>query len=110
MGCFVLVGNAQDGSNSSQAPDAAKAPVASSDKAPPGMNSNGEVIDASKVERGHGQEVKGINDFDGEITGVPAPRLSPLFLPVSESTEFGRSLPSFVASATAARMALRIAI
>lgn len=73
MGCFVLVGNAQDGSNSSQAPDAAKAPVASSDKAPPGMNSNGEVIDASKVERGHGQEVKGINDFDGEITGVPAP-------------------------------------
>ena len=44
------------------------------------------------------------------ITGVPAPRLSPLFSPVIESTEFGRSLPRFVASATAARIAFPIAI
>ena len=34
--------------------------------------------------------------------GVPGPRLSPEFSPVSESTEFGRSFPRFVASATAA--------
>jgi hypothetical protein len=40
---------------------------------PPGMNANGEVIDTSKVESGHGQTVKGINDFSGEITGIAAP-------------------------------------
>ena len=34
----------------------------------------------------------------------------PLFLPVSESTELGRSLPRRVASATASQAALRIAI
>src|SRR5579872_5283987 len=39
------------------------------------------------------------------MTGVSGPRLSPLFLPVKESTELGRSLPRRVASATAARMA-----
>ena len=44
------------------------------------------------------------------ITGVSSPRLSPLFLPVSESTEFGRSLPRRVASATASRIAFLIAI
>ncbi len=33
--------------------------------------------------------------------GVPGPRLFPEFSPVSESTELGRSLPRFVASATA---------
>jgi hypothetical protein len=44
-----------------------------SNSIPPGMNANGEVVDASKVESGHGQTVKGINDFSGEITGVPAP-------------------------------------
>src|ERR1700722_3906608 len=41
------------------------------------------------------------------ITGVSVPRLLPLFLPVIESTELGRSLPSRVASATASLMALR---
>jgi hypothetical protein len=39
----------------------------------PGMNAQGEVIDASKVESGYGQTVKGINDFEGEITGIAAP-------------------------------------
>ena len=38
-------------------------------------------------------------------TGVSSPRLLPLFFPVSESTELGRSLPKRVASATAAWMA-----
>ena len=44
------------------------------------------------------------------MIGVPGPRLSPEFSPVSESTEFGRSLPRFVASATASRIVLRMAI
>lgn len=52
-------------------PDASAATASSS--IPPGMNANGEVVDPSKVEAGHGQTVKGINDFSGEITGIPAP-------------------------------------
>jgi hypothetical protein len=52
---------------------ASDAPTAPAAKIGPGMNANGEVIDASKVESGYGQKVKGINDFDGEITGIPAP-------------------------------------
>src|SRR5512135_239380 len=38
------------------------------------------------------------------MMGVPAPRLSPLFLPVIESTELGRSFPCRVASATASKI------
>ena len=38
------------------------------------------------------------------MIGVPGPRLLPEFSPVSESTEFGRSLPRLVASATASRI------
>jgi hypothetical protein len=55
--------------------DAAPAPAAAAEttKVGPGMDSSGQVIDASKVEAGYGQKVKGINDFEGEITGIPAP-------------------------------------
>lgn len=42
-------------------------------KIPPGMNAAGEVIDSSKVEEGHGQKVKGVGDWEGEILGKPAP-------------------------------------
>jgi hypothetical protein len=38
---------------------------------PPGMNASGEVIDASKVQSGSGKKVKGIGDWEGEITGTP---------------------------------------
>jgi hypothetical protein len=31
------------------------------------------VVDPKKVEAGYGQTVKGINDWEGEITGKPAP-------------------------------------
>ena len=41
---------------------------------------------------------------------MPGPRLSPEFSPVIESTEFGRSLPRRVASATASRITFFIAI
>ena len=44
------------------------------------------------------------------MMGVPGPRLSPEFSPVIESTEFGRSLPRCVASATASRICCLIQI
>ena len=37
------------------------------------MNDKGEVIDSKKVEAGYGQKVKGLGDWEGEITGKPAP-------------------------------------
>jgi len=73
MVSFAVVGSAQTGDTSPATPDKAPEPVAAAGKTPPGMNSSGEVIDASKVERGYGQNVKGINDYEGEITGIPAP-------------------------------------
>jgi len=36
------------------------------------MNAQGEVIDSKLVEGGHGQQVKGLGDWEGEITGKPA--------------------------------------
>ncbi len=39
---------------------------------PPGMNDKGEVIDSSKVEAGSGKHVKGVGDWEGEITGKMA--------------------------------------
>jgi hypothetical protein len=36
----------------------------------PGMK-NGHVVDSSKVEAGYGQKVKGLDDWEGEITGHP---------------------------------------
>ncbi|MET0543853.1 MAG: hypothetical protein ABWZ88_19080 [Variovorax sp.] len=37
----------------------------------PGMDARGNVVDSSKVEAGSGRTVKGINDYEGEITGNP---------------------------------------
>jgi hypothetical protein len=67
-GCASVGGNAPSAS-APAAPDTS----AASGKVWPGMNAAGEVIDASKVEAGHGQQVKGLNDYSGEITGKPAP-------------------------------------
>ncbi|HEY2254743.1 MAG TPA: hypothetical protein VGI11_03825 [Variovorax sp.] len=53
------------------APAAAPAPVASGPK--PGMDAMGNVVDSSKVEAGSGRTVKGLNDYEGEITGNPGP-------------------------------------
>lgn len=41
--------------------------------AKPGMNAKGEVVDSSLIEAGSGKTVKGINDWEGEITGKPFP-------------------------------------
>jgi hypothetical protein len=68
--CATLSG-CQAGGNTVARPDTAPSAGAST-AVRPGMNSNGEVIDASKVQSGSGKSVKGINDFEGEITGVPA--------------------------------------
>ena len=40
---------------------------------PAWMNAEGEVIDSSEVEAGYGETVTGVNDWEGEITGKPAP-------------------------------------
>jgi hypothetical protein len=55
------------------APPAAAPAPAPSGKIGPGMNARGEVVDSSKVESGYGQKVKGLKDWEGEITGRPAP-------------------------------------
>ena len=52
---------------------AAPAPASASGKVKPGMNAQGQVVDSSKVEAGSGTKVKGINDWEGEITGIAAP-------------------------------------
>ena len=64
---------AQMGGGASSQPDRNTESNSKSTKIGPGMNASGEVIDATKVESGYGQKVKGINDFEGEITGIPAP-------------------------------------
>jgi len=51
----------------------APAPAATGGPAKPGMDARGNVIDSSKVESGSGRTVKGLNDYEGEITGIPAP-------------------------------------
>lgn len=56
----------------SEAPQAT-APAASANTPAPGMNDRGEVVDSKLVESGHGQKVKGLGDWEGEITGKPAP-------------------------------------
>jgi hypothetical protein len=58
---------------------AAPAPVAAAPAAAPragakpGMDAQGNVIESSKIEAGSGRTVKGMNDYEGEITGNPAP-------------------------------------
>ncbi len=63
-GCGSMPG----ASSPSPAP-AAAAP--SGPKIGPGMNERGEVVDPRKVEAGYGQKLKGLGDWEGEITGKP---------------------------------------
>jgi len=59
------------GASPSAAPAAAPAaPARGGAKA--GMDAQGNVIDSSKVEAGSGRTVKGLNGYEGEITGNPA--------------------------------------
>ena len=67
-GCVTMPGSKSD---SGSAAGPAAAPAAPKSKA--GMDDRGNVIDPSKVEAGSGTTVKGINDYEGEIVGNPAP-------------------------------------
>ncbi len=52
----------------------ASAPAPAAAKPTPAwMNAQGEVIDSKNVEGGYGERVKGLDDWEGEITGKPAP-------------------------------------
>lgn len=79
-GCAQKGGTAPDSAPApapapAAAPAAAPAPAANPNagKIGPGMNAQGQVIDVKKVESGWGQKVKGNDDWEGEITGKPAP-------------------------------------
>jgi hypothetical protein len=71
-GCFAS-GGGKSGAAPAPAPTSATAAAPSGPKIGPGMNAAGEVVDPKKVEAGYGQKVKGINDWEGEVTGKPAP-------------------------------------
>jgi hypothetical protein len=67
------------GSNQPKSDDASPSSSASANSAttkstgvPPGMDVHGNVINSKLVEAGHGQQVKGLGDWQGEITGKPA--------------------------------------
>ncbi len=72
---LASAGCASRGGSSSQ-PAAAPAPAAAAPAAPSGskagMDARGNVTDSSKVEAGSGRTVKGLNGYEGEITGNPA--------------------------------------
>ena len=72
---LATAGCASRGSSGSQ-PAAAPAPAAAAPAAPSGskagMDARGNVTDSSKVEAGSGRTVKGLNGYEGEITGNPA--------------------------------------
>jgi len=72
-GCLATGGS---GSGSTSSSGAAAAPAAAAPAAKPRpawMNERGEVTDSSKVEAGYGEKVKGLNNWEGEIVGKPAP-------------------------------------
>jgi hypothetical protein len=80
LAAIVAAGCAQKGGTSDSPPAPAPAPAAAAPaanpnagKVGPGMNAQGQVIDSKKVEAGWGQKVKGLNDWEGEITGRPVP-------------------------------------
>lgn len=64
-GCVTMPGSKDSSSTAS----GGTAPTTPASRA--GMNASGEVIDTSKVEAGSGQKVKGLNNWEGEITGRP---------------------------------------
>ncbi|MFO1270638.1 MAG: hypothetical protein U1F50_02985 [Rubrivivax sp.] len=66
-GCGSMGGK----SDSSAAPAPAAAAAPAGPKIGPGMNAAGEVVDPKKVEQGYGTKVKGMDDWEGEITGKP---------------------------------------
>lgn len=73
-GCAQTGGSKADSAAAAPAPAAGTAAAApASGKIGPGMNAQGQVVDTKKVEEGYGRKVKGVGDWEGEITGQPAP-------------------------------------
>ena len=72
-GCISTGGTKADSASASADQAKTTAAAATASKVGQGMNERGEVIDPRKVEAGYGQKVKGIDDWEGEITGKPAP-------------------------------------
>ena len=65
--CITTKGGSNTSSSSQPAAQQASGPK-------PGMDAKGNVIDSKLIEAGSGRTVKGINDYEGEITGNPAPK------------------------------------
>ena len=83
---WLLSGCLATGGTKSEA--AAPAPAASAGpKIGPGMNSAGEVVDSKLVQAGFGQKVKGLEDWEGEITGKPRPGSKFAQLQIGMSTQ-----------------------
>ncbi len=65
--CVTTKGGSSGASSSQPAAQQASGPK-------PGMDAKGNVVDSKLIEAGSGRTVKGINDYEGEITGNPAPK------------------------------------
>lgn len=73
-GCVTMGGKTESSTTATAATAAPTAPAApAAPRIGPGMNERGEVVDPKKVEAGYGQKVKGLDDWEGEITGKLAP-------------------------------------
>jgi hypothetical protein len=74
-GCISTGGTQNDSAAAKPAATTTAAAAPAANAAPkigPGMDASGNVIDSKKVEAGFGQKVKGLEDWEGEITGRPA--------------------------------------
>lgn len=77
-GCLATGGSGSGSTSSSSgtASPSSATPTAAAPAAKPRpawMNERGEVTDSSKVEAGYGEKVKGLNGWEGEITGKAGP-------------------------------------
>ena len=75
------------GSTPSASSGSSPAAAPSGPKIGPGMDASGNVVDSKKVEAGYGEKIKGLDDWEGEITGHPAPgsKFGPLKIGMSAS-------------------------
>ena len=69
---LAACGTTGSGSNAS-APSASAPAQSTKSGSRAGMDANGNVVDSKSIESGSGRTFKGINDYEGEITGNPAP-------------------------------------
>ena len=70
---LIALAGCQSSGPRASAPAAAAPATAAAPRAGAGMNSSGDVINSSQVEAGQGRKVKGLNNWEGEITGKADP-------------------------------------